>query len=333
MTDYSSTISFCKALNRTEGENSLKNVFLKEMTSSYNEAHENMITRFDVLVNGTDGKDIYVNFSDTPIRGVIDVRKKQGATTIKEETIQVYPNNIKQGDIIQFKYNDNDTLHYYLVMSQINKKCHYDEGVFVQCNQFLNWKGCRAIIPCYVTSNSYGSKGELHNYSQMGDFDSRCVITVQRNEETEKIYEGMRFCLGSQWDIFEVTKKLGAYSPNMWQLICKYTKALSEDDIDNRICYNRLLEEKFDPSDVDYRIIGEDLIEKNNSTIYTLKPSTNGVVWSLDDDSILNNLATIVTQSDNSCEIQMLSSNKLVQLVARDNEGNLLAYKDIYGIE
>ena len=89
MTDYSSTISFCKALNRTEGENSLKNVFLKEMTSSYNEAHENMITRFDVLVNGTDGKDIYVNFSDTPIRGVIDVRKKQGATTIKEETIQV----------------------------------------------------------------------------------------------------------------------------------------------------------------------------------------------------------------------------------------------------
>ena len=79
MTDYSSTISFCKALNRTEGENSLKNVFLKEMTSSYNEAHENMITRFDVLVNGTDGKDIYVNFSDTPIRGVIDVRKKQGA--------------------------------------------------------------------------------------------------------------------------------------------------------------------------------------------------------------------------------------------------------------
>ena len=108
---------------------------------------------------------------------------------------------------------------------------------------------------------------------------------------------------------------------------------LSEDDIDSRSCYNRLLEEKFDPSDVDYRIIGEDLIEKNNSNIYTLEPSKNGVVWSLDDDSILNNLATIVTQSDNSCEIQMLSSNKLVQLVARDNEGNLLAYKDIYGIE
>ena len=58
------------------------------------------------------------------------LEKKQGATTIKEETIQVYPNNIKQGDIIQFKYNDNDTLHYYLVMSQIDKKCHYDEGVF-----------------------------------------------------------------------------------------------------------------------------------------------------------------------------------------------------------
>lgn len=209
-------------------------------------------------------------------------------------------------------------------------------GVGIKCDKTLNWKGLITNpIPCVITNSSYGSKGETHTNQWTSDFDSRGVITCQRNTYTENIYEGMRFYFGSEWDIYEVTKKQGVFKDGTWQMICKYTKKLQEDDLANGICYNPKLQQNNLPSATNYVITGSETIRYNVIETYTLEPLNNNIIWNLDEDSVNRNLATIVYQDNINCQIKALvSNNSLIQIEARNSiDGSLLAYFNMYAVK
>lgn len=272
-----------------------------------------------------EGEDILIN--GIRARGIIRNNQNPMSETKEDRSFIVDINTIlKQGDYIKY---DNEN---YIVISGVDKfKDYYKITKIRKCNQYLKWKGHETPIYGVMTNNSYGTKGEVHNYIQQGDFDSRARIVIQRNKDTQDIYEGMRFCFGSEWDFFEVTKKLGCYTDNCWDLTLKYVKRLPEDDIENRIAFNKKLENNNSETDINYIITGEEYVKENTAT-YVLEPAYSKVVWSLDEYTIEDNLATIENYTDNSCIIKILVKNRPIQLEARDENGKLLNYFVVYGV-
>jgi hypothetical protein len=196
MASLSNVINYCRIVNGSKGFNDTKTQFINEITQDYNTAREDTVYRFDVLINSTDGKDIYVNDSEISIRGVIDLSKKPTADTEIEKRIQVYPNQIKQGDYIKFKENDTDTLRTYLIKSPIDKKHGYDEGVFEECNHVLKWINENGKIverPCLLINNTKYTGGIKTQTEGITEVQAMINIVVRCDEETDKITYGKRF--------------------------------------------------------------------------------------------------------------------------------------------
>ena len=312
---------------------SLKN----EMVEQYNEARHNVVTRFDILVNTVDGKDIYVNNSEKSIRGVVDTLKNPTANSYLQQVLQTYPNNIKCGDYVRFKMTENDNLNNYIIKSKIEQKQNYEQGVFIRCNNNLKAKSWGDVeIPCVMQNSSYGSKGELHNNEYMSDFDSRGIITCQRNKYTDSIFNGMRFCFnGTKDDIVEITKKSSLFLDSCWELTFKSVKYVQEDDLENNYAFNpRLDGANSSPNDEVYTITGEEYVNYNTESTYTINNKQNKeIIWSLDEDSIYGNLAEIVNQDNNKCTLKVTSKEEMIQLIASDkNTNETLCYFILYGV-
>lgn len=279
---------------------------------------------FNKQLKSLEGTDIFIN--DIKYRGIILNHLNDMSENKEDRGLNISLDTpISRGDYI--KYND----EIYIAVTDIDNHYYYKTTKIRKCNQYLKWKGHETPVYGVMTNNSYGTKGEVHNYIQQGDFDSRARIVIQRNKDTQGIYEGMRFCFGSEWDFFEVTKKLGCYTDNCWDLTLKYVKRLPEDDIENRIAFNKKLENNNSETDINYIITGDEYVKENTAT-YILEPAYSKVVWSLDEYTVEDNLATIESYTDNSCTIKILVKDRPIQLEARDENGKLLNYFVIYGV-
>ena len=283
---------------------------------------------FEKQLKSLEGHDIEINEVST--RGIIYNHLNDMSENLEDRALNVRIDTlIKKGDYVR---NENED---YLVITDIDNHYYYKNCKIRKCNQQLTWKGINKIIPCYITNSSYGSKGELHNIEQISDFDARAVILVGMNEYTNQIRNGMRFIFNhSKDDVYEVTKKTTAYNSNgtngYMSLTCKYVKWVQEDDFDNNIAFNSFLEDNVDPS-IDITIVGEEYVLINNSSTYTITNATN-IIFSLDEDTLLEGNAEIVSQDGTSCAVKVLQT-KMIQLEARDSLGKLIANpKTIYGV-
>ena len=283
---------------------------------------------FEKQLKSLEGHDIEINEVST--RGIIYNHLNDMSENLEDRALNVRIDTlIKKGDYVR---NENED---YLVITDIDNHYYYKNCKIRKCNQQLTWKGINKIIPCYITNSSYGSKGELHNIEQISDFDARAVILVGMNEYTNQIRNGMRFIFNhSKDDVYEVTKKTTAYNSNgtngYMSLTCKYVKWVQEDDFDNNIAFNSFLEDNVDPS-IDITIVGEEYVLINNSSTYTITNATN-IIFSLDEDTLLEGSAEIVSQDGTSCAVKVLQT-KMIQLEARDSLGKLIANpKTIYGV-
>ena len=88
----SNLLNFCKIVNKSKGCNSRKNQLINEMAIDYNHGVDNLITRFSVLINTVDAKDIFINDSEESVKGIIDITRKYTAESEIEKSVQMYPN-------------------------------------------------------------------------------------------------------------------------------------------------------------------------------------------------------------------------------------------------
>lgn len=248
----------------------------------------------------------------------LDVRLVNVDKTVFEKKIYLRPDHTaEEGDYIKIKDK------YYLIKEfEDNLISPCAKGIY--CNQLLYIKG-QEPIPCIFTNNSYGAKGEVHTQEYYGDFDSRALITVPRTTQTYEIYEGMRFIVGSKWDIYEITKKIGAKTSNTWELIAKYTRQVPEDDIENNIAYNSRFEIEEDISD--YTITGNDYIRLNDILEFSISPSTE-CNWKVAHSDTLQ----IVNKDNNRCQVKAIVKDSMDVLQAVDSNGKVIAMKTIYTV-
>jgi hypothetical protein len=238
-------LKYYTTINGLRGYKSEKDALIGEMVRDYDIAHQNLITRYSVIRNTIDGKDIFINFSDTPTRGVIGVKKRNGATSDMEEIVQVDPNLIKRGSYISFKYNETDTLNNYIVTSRIEKKNGYDEGVFLICNNCLNAKGWDKPICAYFNNSSYGDKGVLDT-DFLTSIDGKLYCLIQDNDITKNIPLDMRFIFDhDKNEVYKVVKTETTVT-GLHKLrritFDKDTTQEAKDDFANNIAYNSFLD-------------------------------------------------------------------------------------------
>ena len=224
---------------------------------------------------------------------------------------------------------------YYLVQD-IQNNLDLPYCVAVECNQKLTAKVWDREIPCRIENSSYGSKGEVTNYSQISDFDSRANIQVQVNKYTKMLYEGFRQIFNnSKSDIYEITKVQSVFGVSAYREggyfnnICKFCKYVVEDDFENGIAYNYRFEKQESVDTPVIYILGEDEIPVNTDFTFTII-NTNNVVFSLDQDTINENNATILSQDGKNCTVEMLTKDVYVQLLAHDANGDLVAQYTFY---
>lgn len=301
----SNVINYCKTINGSLGFNDTKTQFINSMVQDYNEAHENAIYRFDVLINTIDAKDIYVNSSETTIKGVIDTSKKQTADTEIEQTIQVYPNQIKRGDYIKFKMNDTDELRTYLVKSKVDKKNSYDEAVFEECNYTLKWMigGKYYEMPAIVTNNTKYTLGiKSQSSSGLTEADGMFGAIVSWNEIAKKIPIGERFIVNGQ--AWEATQLDHSSAPNILSILLgESSKSTEYDDMENEIADAYLYS---------YEIT-------LNSTSETLvETSTYQIMPTITNNGVLVSNATIIYSSSDET-IATVDENGLVTAVSVGN--------------
>lgn len=208
----------------------------------------------------------------------------------------------------------------------------------IRCNQTLMLKTWDKSLPCYITNSSYGSKGEIFNNSYVSDFDARSVIQVGMNKYISDIIEGTRFIFNhSKFDTYEVTKKNTTYNSKdgvgYAELTSKYVKNVQEDDLENNIAYNYYLENSSETKNNIVTLEGyseDDRVIINIEETYTI----NGVdkcIFSLDEDTIENNIAKIVNYTDTMVTIKALKP-KMFQIECRNDEGILLCTKTLFGV-
>lgn len=333
----SNAINYCRIINGSKGFNDTKTQLLSEMAQDYNEGREDSIYRFNVLINTIDAKDVQLNNETNLIRGVIDTRRKQTATSEMEQTIQVYPNLIKTGDYAKFKMNENDIVHNYIITSAIEKKNGYDEGVIIECNQTLKWKDKNNNIheyPCVSKNDSYGSKLVLNN-DMIQNISSKTKITVQYNEYTKTIGKDTRFIFShSEEDIYKSADINRSINEGIITITCDKSELRNEDSLENNLAFNDYSSVVLPDIPIDttnpnnptvYSIIGEENIKVNTNKTYNINPIITDCIWSIDDESI----ATIVSQSNGSCIIKPLLVNEFFVLSCKNSLGNLLAEKTV----
>lgn len=197
-------LQYYRTINRISEKQSCKDLLINEMSQDYNNARENAIYRFDVLISSIDGKDVYINNSDTPIRGVIDVKRQQTADTEMQETIQVYPNQVKRGDYLKFKVNDTDELRDYIITSKIEKKHGYDEGVFKECNNLLKWMYKGELYECLgiVTNNTKYTAGIKSESVGIVEQNAMFGILVPDIKKTKMLGLDQRFIINDMaWKV------------------------------------------------------------------------------------------------------------------------------------
>lgn len=258
----------------------------------------------------------------------LDIREVNVSKSAEDKKLYVRPNTkVEVGSYITFENKFKDTMIYMVTEFQENllSPCAVSE----YCNQTVRWKGFEKGIPAIFTDSSYGSKGRITNILQFPDFDSRGIVRVQRNASTEIITEGFRFILGSEWDIYTVTKKKGVKSKGIWELTVQYTKTLQEDDFENNIAFNKLLDQEL--SVIDTVIIGEETIVKGNTVRYKINDNSevDKVIWSIDEDSLTYGTARIDSQTDTYCDITGLIAGEGFVLTATSEEGIVLATMNI----
>ncbi|WP_346938177.1 hypothetical protein [uncultured Clostridium sp.] len=233
-------LKYIKTINGTNGTTSEKQVLINEMVADYNEANKSLIKRFSVIINTDDGKNVYINDSNIPIRGVIDIKRKQGAKSEMEQVIQTHPNIIKSGDVLKFKINETDEYHDYIITSKIEKKKGYDEGIILQCNQHFNLKGWDKPIPCWGDNTSYGVKGKIDtNY--FTTTDGKFQFKIQKNKYTDMLDKDIRLIFNHKY-AYKIVECENIKDENIYVITVEKDEILAKDDLVNNIAYNSSLE-------------------------------------------------------------------------------------------
>lgn len=316
-------LKYIKTINGTLNK-SAKESIISDMVSQYNEANNNVITEFDVLINSDKAETVLVN--GTPKKILMEYENNKNSSDSSYcIRIQGYPNDVNTGDYITETIPQTNELRNYIVTSlpQLERNCEINYAT--HCNQIINISK-EIKIPCIVEGESYGVK--LDATSEGGfkvDSNTKVKITMPDNHITREIKLGTRIMLRNHKEGIYELSNLDVYNKNLFVFVCKKDNYRDGDDLENGICFNGDLVE---PPIADYTIHGEDSIVVNKDYTYNITPTEGVVAFELDSYTITNKIAEIISHTDYTVTIRALIPDEVITLNVLHN-GVVSGSKDI----
>lgn len=226
---------------------------------------------------------------------------------------------IYQGDIIRevIRKDGNNDLEQNIYMIINEPKIDAVRRAKVRlCNNYLRLKIDNRITDVYA----YFLKGTFTiqdgEFVKLNDSNLTCMVGTYYKNIVDKFFKESktRFLINNKAfkidgidDITGINKNHGIYT-----ITLKSDVLNPLDDLENGIAYN---EDKPTLPEV-FVINGKDKITKGIEETFMISPLKTGISFKLDDWSIENNLAQVVSQSDGKCIVKGLVANEQIILSA-----------------
>lgn len=221
--------------------------------------------------------------------------------------------NIFSGDYII------EDINYWLVTD-----CEHNnitpKSISYNCNNSLRLKGNDNVIDVY----GYFIKGKFSTDDgrliKTNDNELTCLIGTYYTDiiskyfrvgESRFIVNGNAFKIDGIDNVTVINKGRGVYT-----VYLKSDEIHPLDDLENSIAYNEI---ELKPTD-EYIIKGNDKIKKGNEEVFVISPIKTDILFKLDNWTIDNNLAEIISQGNGEVVIKGLVSNEQIILMAYDND-------------
>ena len=256
----------------------------------------------------------------------IDIRVVNVDRSVSDKKIYVRPETvIDEGCVIS--YEDKSYLVTEFEDNLISPMCKCS-----LCNQTLKLPSGKEY-PCVIANDSYGSKINLSN-DFIGQIDTKLKIQLQANEDVlNEVKLDLRYIFNhSKFDIFKCTDINTSVNKGVITMIAKkdvYLEGL--DDLENNMAFNGEIEDGTQEP-TEYSIIGNDTIKINVEHTYTINPIDENIVFSLDEYSVENKIANIVSQANGECIIKANVTDEIITLNCSLN-GEIVATKDIVTVK
>lgn len=291
-------LSYIRKINGTYGK-TCRQAIIDDMLTQYEEANKNVITEFDVLINGSKAKKVFID--NTPSKVLMEYKNNKNTSDSDFMwEVKNYPNLVKIGSCLMHTNEVTGVDDYYLCMSKPMNKRGYDVNYFQHCNQKIKLNE-DLEIPCIAEGESYGVKIFSSSSEILSDVDTKIKVTVQRNSITENIPLNTRFIFGNSKMGIYVVGDISTYNNNLLTFTCKKGNYMEGyDDIKNGIAYNGDLPSIDEPTTpIEYTISGADSIRKGQTETYTI--SNPDGEWEIEDHS---DSVEIISQDSSQIQIK-----------------------------
>lgn len=301
-------LNYIRKINGTYGR-TCRQAIIDDMLMQYEEANKNVVTEFDVLINSSKAKKVFID--NIPNKVLMEYKNNKNTSDSKFMwEVKNYPNIIKTGSYLMHPNDITGVDDYYICMSKPMNKRGYDVNYFKHCNQKINLSP-DLKIPCIAGGESYGVKIFSSNNEMLSDVDTKIKVTVQKNSITDNISLNTRFIFGNSKMGIYVVGDISTYNNNLLVFTCKKDKYMDGyDDIENGIAYNGDLPSADEQIDViKYVISGINSIRKEQIGTYTIN-HPNGE-WKIESSS---NSAEIISQDSSQIKIKCKSYGDFITL-------------------
>ncbi|WP_297993922.1 hypothetical protein [uncultured Clostridium sp.] len=291
-------LNYIRKINGTYGKTCRQSI-IDDMLAQYEEANKNIVTEFDVLINSSKAKKVFID--NAPTKVLMEYKNNKNTSDSKFMwEVKNYPNLIKTGSYLMHINEVTEEEDYYICMSKSMNKRGYDVNYFRHCNQRINISA-DLKIPCIAEGESYGVKIFSSNNALLSDVDTKIKVTVQRNSITENIALNTRFIFGNSKMGIYVVGDISTYNNNLLTFTCKKDKYIEGyDDIENGIAYNEDLPSVDDQiKPIKHIISGADSIRKEQIETYKIN-NPNGE-WEIEDWS---NSVKIIDQDNSQIKLK-----------------------------
>lgn len=219
-----------------------RQALISQMVDGYNYASDNLITRFDVLINSNEAKNVTVDRKD----GKFDTRVLMKYQNSKNTTaynfyieLQSFLNEVSDGDFIRYHDEVANRDEVFLCLSKPMRVKNYDVNYISNCNQTLNSSEFDEPIPCCADNSSYGVKGVV-NTTYYNEYDGKVRYFTQHNDKTAIIRQDMRFIFNQSRDsVYKVVDINRVVTGDVLRIVMdKDTEYSEKDDFENNIADN-----------------------------------------------------------------------------------------------
>lgn len=180
------------------------------------------------------------NFDTTTTYDVWITEGDKRDKTVGYKRMVSYPYDTVQfkiGDYIRFNYGGAE--QFWLVASLDKHKIYDVNGRIWECNIELKWKDSDSNEFSYMaTDKILGESGHGTAMNRSLDMiDGKMLVYVQKNDDTDTIYEGQRFIIGR--NAYHVTLVEDIYFGDILTIFFEVDQVnQAEDDLDNDIADN-----------------------------------------------------------------------------------------------